>query len=574
MGQRHMEPKPKANGETGAKTGSLVSEGYYRRLLVLSVLSVSMVAIIPLVVMTALNYYQYQEAFHDESIRPVVRFTAIGKLSLEDFLSEHVSALSLVILTESSEDLQDPEALHTLLIRLKRSFGGFVDLGLIDRSGIQVSYAGPYDLRGKNYRDHDWFHEVGLRGVHVSEVFLGHRHLPHFVVAVNFDTHAAASFVLRATIDTDEIVRQISALAAHPSNDAFLVNREGVLQTPSRFYGKALEPCPLPIPPTSTHAEVLETQDEEGTSLIVGYASIERSPFILMLLSRPGSLQVGWLSLRRNLVVFLAICIILILAVVFLGSKYMVSRTRQADLRRAVVYHEMEYTNKLAAIGRLAAGVAHEINNPLAIIGEKAGLHKDLLTLSAELPPTEKMVELLNAVLESVERCGAITHRLLGFAKHMDTRHEEIDLEILLKGVLGFLEKEAGYRNLRVLFDVEDGVQTIQSDRGQLQQVFVNIVNNAFAAVEDGGLIQISIAGAARDRVSVSISDDGVGIPAEDLVHIFEPFFSTKKGAGTGLGLSITHGIVQKLGGQIEVTSRPGEGTRFTVTLPVRREHS
>ena len=569
-----MEPKPKANGLTGAKTGPLVSEGYYRRLLVLSVLSVSMVAIIPLVVMTALNYYQYQEAFHDESIRPVVRFTAIGKLSLEDFLSEHISALSLVILTESPDDLQDSEALHTLLIRLKRSFGGFVDLGLIDRSGIQVSYAGPYDLRGKNYRDHDWFHEVGLRGVHVSEVFLGHRHLPHFVVAVNFDTHAAASFVLRATIDTDEIVRQISALAAHPSNDAFLVNREGVLQTPSRFYGKALEPCPLPIPPTSTHAEVLETQDEEGTSLIVGYASIERSPFILMLLSRPGSLQVGWLSLRRNLVVFLAICIILILAVVFLGSKYMVSRTRQADLRRAVVYHEMEYTNKLAAIGRLAAGVAHEINNPLAIIGEKAGLHKDLLTLSAELPPTEKMVELLNAVLESVERCGAITHRLLGFAKHMDTRHEEIDLEILLKGVLGFLEKEAGYRNLRVLFDVEDGVQTIQSDRGQLQQVFVNIVNNAFAAVEDGGLIQISIAGAARDRVSVSISDDGVGIPAEDLVHIFEPFFSTKKGAGTGLGLSITHGIVQKLGGQIEVTSRPGEGTRFTVTLPVRREHS
>ena len=569
-----MESDPKSSGEAGVRAESPVSEGYYRRLLVLSVLSVSMVAIIPLVVMTALNYYQYQEAFHDESIRPVVRFTAIGKLSLEDFLSEHISALSLVILTESPDDLQDSEALHTLLIRLKRSFGGFVDLGLIDRSGIQVSYAGPYDLRGKNYRDHDWFHEVGLRGVHVSEVFLGHRHLPHFVVAVNFDTHAAASFVLRATIDTDEIVRQISALASHPSNDAFLVNREGVLQTPSRFYGEALERCPLPIPPTSTHAEVLETHDEKGTSLIVGYASIERSPFILMLLSRPGSLQVGWLSLRRNLVVFLAICIILILAVVFLGSKYMVSRTRQADLRRAVVYHEMEYTNKLAAIGRLAAGVAHEINNPLAIIGEKAGLHKDLLTLSAELPPTEKMVELLNAVLESVERCGAITHRLLGFAKHMDTRHEEIDLEILLKGVLGFLEKEAGYRNLRVLFDVEDGVQTIQSDRGQLQQVFVNIVNNAFAAVEDGGLIQISIAGAARDRVSVSISDDGVGIPAEDLVHIFEPFFSTKKGAGTGLGLSITHGIVQKLGGQIEVTSRPGEGTRFTVTLPVRREHS
>jgi signal transduction histidine kinase len=480
----------------------------------------------------------------------------------------------MAILTESPSDLQDQEALGLLLARLKRAFGGFVDLGLIDRSGTQVCYAGPYDLQGKNYRDHDWFHEVGLRGVHVSDVFLGHRHLPHFVIAVSFDTHATASTILRATIDTDEIVRQIRALAAHPSNDAFLVNRKGVLQTPSRFYGEALERCPLPIPPPSTHAEVLETRDEKGTSLIVGYASIERSPFVLMLLRRPGSLQVSWLSLRRNLVVFLAICITLILAVVFLGSKYMVNRTRQADLRRAVVYHEMEYTNKMAAIGRLAAGVAHEINNPLAIIGEKAGLHKDLLTLSVEIPPKERMLELVNAVLESVERCGAITHRLLGFAKHMDTQHEEIDLAILLKGVLSFLEKEAGYRNLEVRIDVEDGVQTIESDRGQLQKVFVNIVNNAFAAVEDGGRIRIEIAGVGQSRVSVSITDNGVGIPAEDLKHIFEPFFSTKKGAGTGLGLSITHGIVQKLGGQIKVTSKPGEGTCFTVTLPIRRKHS
>jgi len=236
------------------------------------------------------------------------------------------------------------------------------------------------------------------------------------------------------------------------------------------------------------------------------------------------------------------------------------------------VYHEMEYTNKMAAIGRLAAGVAHEINNPLAIIGEKAGLHKDLLTFSDELPPKEKMLGLVDAVLESVERCGAITHRLLGFAKHMDTQREEIDLEILIKGVLGFLEKEAGYRNLQVTFHIEESVPTVGSDRGQLQQVFLNIVNNAFAAVDDGGLIKISIANVDPDHVAVSVDDNGIGIAEDDLEHIFEPFFSTKKGAGTGLGLSITYGIVQKLGGQIKVTSKPGVGTCFTVILPVRRE--
>ncbi|MFH1530128.1 MAG: ATP-binding protein [Pseudomonadota bacterium] len=569
-----MQPDSRKHIGASAPVERLASAKHYRRLLVFSVSSISLVAIIPLVVMTAVNYHQYQDAFHVESVRPTARLTANAKLLMEAFLSERVSALSLVIHTEATAELHDPQKLNALLVKMKRAFGGFIDLGVIDGTGKQVSYAGPYDLQGMDYREQDWFHEVGLRGIYISDVYLGHRRVPHFVIAVHSDHDAASNFVLRATIDTDRIVRQISELAVHPSNDAFLINKEGVLQTSSRSYGEALKRCPLPIPPESAQAEVLETRDEGGFPLIIGYAYIERSPFVLMLLRRPGSMQVGWISLRRDLVIFLCISILLILTVVFIGSRYMVNRTRQSDLKRAAAYHGMEYTNKMAAIGRLAAGVAHEINNPLAIIGEKAGLHKDLLTLSDALPPKEKMIALVDAVLESVERCGAITHRLLGFAKHMDISREGIDLEILLKGVLGFLEKEAGYRNLRVTFDIEENLPSIESDLGQLQQVFLNIVNNAFAAVDDGGKIQISMASADAGKVVVSIEDDGMGITKENLDHIFEPFFTTKKGAGTGLGLSITYGIVEKLGGEIKVTSTPGEGTCFSVVLPVRQEYS
>ncbi len=565
---------PQSNDGESPQVGPLVSERRYRRMLLVSVSSISLVAIIPLVVLTGANYHQYEEAFHVESLRPITRFCASAKLSLEAFLSERVSALSLVIQTESPADLQDPQKLNKLLSKLKQTFGGFIDLGLIDGTGTQVSYAGPYELQGKSYAEQDWFHDVGARGVHVSDVFLGHRHVPHFVIAVSFDTDAGAYFVLRATIDTDRIVRQIEALAMRPSDDAFLVNREGTLQTPSRFYGDALEPCPLPVPPMSTQAEVLESRDEGGIPIIIGYAFIDRSPFVLMLLHRPGPMQASWLSLRRDLILFLAISIVIILGVVFGGSKYMVNRARQADLRRAAVYHNMEYTNKMAAIGRLAAGVAHEVNNPLAIINQKAGLHKDLLCRADGLPPKEKMVELVDAVLESVERCGAITHRLLGFAKHMDVQREGIDLEILIKGVLGFLEKEAAYRNLQVTFNMEEGVPTIVSDRGQLQQVFLNIVNNAFAAVEDRGQIGISIANVDSDHVRISIADNGRGIAEDNLKHIFEPFFTTKTGTGTGLGLSITYGIVQKLGGKIDVASKLGEGTCFKVILPVQREYA
>jgi two-component system, NtrC family, sensor kinase len=569
-----MKTPPKINHANGTQPGLLVSDRHYRRLLTFFVSSVSLVAIVPLVIMTAVNYYQYQEAFHVESVRPVARFTTNAKMSLDAFLSERVSAISLVVQTESFEDLKDQQKLNRLLSKMKRSFGGFIDLGVIDEDGNQVSYAGPYKLLGRNYSEQEWFDEVGQRGVHVSDIFLGHRRLPHFVIAVRSYTGSDASFVLRTTIDTERMVRQINSLSVHSSGDAFLLNRKGVLQTPSKFYGKVLEQCPLPMPPVSSHAEILETHDEKGTPLILGYAFIERSPFVLMLLRRPGQLQEGWLSLRRDLVIFMAISIILILVVAFTMSKYMVNRTRKADFRRAAVYHKMEHTNKMAAIGRLAAGVAHEINNPLAIINQKAGLHKDLLSFSESLPPKEKMIGLVDAVLESVERCGTITHRLLGFAKHMDVQREGIDLEILIKGVLGFLEKEASYRNLQISIDTEEGIPTIESDRGQLQQVFLNIINNAFAAVEDAGEIKISIISVDSENVKISIDDDGIGIPVEDLKHIFEPFFSTKGEKGTGLGLSVTYGIVQKLGGQTTVVSVPGEGTCFSVILPVRREYS
>ena len=244
---------------------------------------------------------------------------------------------------------------------------------------------------------------------------------------------------------------------------------------------------------------------------------------------------------------------------------------REASLRRAALMHQVEYTNKLASIGRLAAGVAHEINNPLAIINEKAGLLHDLVGLDDGMPQRDKLLGLVDSILRSVERCKAITHRLLGFARHMDVTSDTIDISALLKEVLGFLGKEAEYRNLDITLSVDDDLPTLVSDRGQLQQVFLNILNNALAAVSDGGRITIHASRLDDGHIAISIADDGVGISADNLERIFEPFFTTKEGIGTGLGLSITYGIVNKLGGHIDVESEPGVGTRFTVVLPTAR---
>ncbi len=554
---------PPAGGQPEKDEESLISRGRYRRILLVAVLSVSLVAITPLLIMTGVNYYQYEQAFREEQTRPMVRFVANGRLALEAFLEERAAAMRFVARDRSHEELSDSVTLSTILEDMKASFGGFTDLGVLDAGGTQLSYAGPYQLEGRNYRDYPWFQEVTRQGTYVSEVFLGYRDFPHFVLALYREMGRGDGFVLRATVDTEYINRLVGGFLAQPGGDVFLVNEDGILQTPSRSYGGVLERARIPSLPYSPQAEVLEVDGR-----LVAYDQVRGSPFTLVMVSPEGALRSGGPALRRNLLVFLGVSVLLILGVVISGSTWMVGRAREADLARAAAYHKMEYQNKMAALGRLSAGVAHEINNPVAIITEKAGLLKDLLLLSETLPPKERMVDLVDSVLRSADRCGGITHRLLGFAKHMQVQTETIEPEQLLREVLGFLEKEAAYRDIKIEFDFPEDPPTIVSDRGQLQQVFLNIINNAFAAVDNGGRIQIGIIEVEGDAVAVWIQDDGVGIPEEHLAHIFDPFFSTKKGAGTGLGLSITYGIVQKLGGEISVQSEVGVGTRFIVTLP------
>ena len=547
---------------------SLISTARYRRLFWTAFFAVSTVALAPLVIMTWINYHQYEEAFREEETRPLVRFVAIGKQSLEDFLEARTAALNYVLLARSHDELGDPATLDEILQNMQVSFGGVIDLGIIEKDGTQVAYAGPFQLEGEDYTDFPWFQEVTRRGTYISEVFLGLRQSPHFIIAIYRETTPGQGYVLRATIDTEYINRLVRTLLHETGGDVFLLDQQGILQTPPLSSGNVLERAPIPSLPLTTQTEVMRIDGEHAEPRTLVYAPIIGSPFTLVMLGPSSSMAAGWPALRRNLLIFLGLSTVVILGVVIWGSKWAVARARDSDLVRAAAFHKMEYQNKMAALGRLSAGVAHEINNPVSIISQSAGLLKDLLVMADAPLPKDRQLELLDSVLKSADRCGGITHRLLGFAKHMHIQAETIDMKELLREVLGFLEKEAGYRDIRVEFEFPEEPATIESDRGQLQQVFLNIINNAFAAVDDGGQIKLGITHNQADFVSVWVQDDGVGIPEEHLTHIFDPFFSTKKGTGTGLGLSITYGIVQKLGGDVAVRSRVGVGTRFVVTMP------
>ncbi len=227
-------------------------------------------------------------------------------------------------------------------------------------------------------------------------------------------------------------------------------------------------------------------------------------------------------------------------------------------------------TEKLATLGKFSAGVAHEINNPIAIINEKAGLMKDLLEISEDSGNKEKFLGIISSILDSVNRCKTITHRILGFARKSDIAFEAFNINNTVKEAAEFMGKEMFYKSIRLEMNLQKDMPPVKSDRGQLQQVFLNLIKNAIDAMEDGGIITIATDLKDKDAVRIAIKDTGCGVPPENLNHIFEPFFTTKeRKKGTGLGLSITYGIIKNLGGNIYVASEVGKGTTFTIELPV-----
>ena len=527
-----------------------------------------LVAVVPLFLMALINYHQYQTALKDEIVNPMRALVNKTKHSFELFLAERLSAVSFIASAYSFEELADSNALNRIFQVMRREFGGFVDLGLIDGSGVQVGYVGPYELMGKNYSEQSWFHELQIRGTYVSDVFMGYRKFPHIVMAVQRRTVQGKPWILRATIDTERFNDLIASMGLDRTSDAFLLNKNGILQTPSKMYGNVLDTFPMALPPVSYEANVIQEKDSQGNEVFLAYTYFVHSPYILSVIKQRGEVLKAWYSLKTELFFLFVASVLVIFFVVFKLMDMLVRRMRECDEKREAAFREMQHSHKLSSIGRLAAGVAHEINNPMAIINEKAGLMKDLMEYAPQFPEKEKFLSLVSVILQSVQRCRSITHRLLGFARRMEVDVEVLDLNEVLKETLTFLEKEALYRNVEIRLQLAEGLPRIASDRGQLQQVFLNLMNNALAAVDDGGEVTITSWEKDVDTDAVSIQDNGCGMTEETLKHIFEPFFTTKGGKGTGLGLPITYGIVKKLGGDIEVHSKEGAGTTVVVLLP------
>jgi two-component system NtrC family sensor kinase len=561
----------------------------YRQLWKHSVLLTIAVSIIPVIILLLLNnyqYHQYKKALKKEMIQEVSQISLSVRQSVKLIFQEYELAINSVFAPFLSDIWEKPNTSELLLQSLAEEIEGIVGVSVRDSQGKVIAQAGS-SLKGDFSKEmkQKWMQGT-VNTIQVREVLTENSTIPFFHVSLKHAHNTNDFYIVTITITSpfDKILFYLRTLE---NIDIFIVNSQGSLLTDSRFYGKIGARFSHVLPHLNREKKTFyETTDFDDHSAIMNSQAVKGTPFhIIVVRQNLESIQ-QWSSLNKKLLILFGISMFFGFFLILSVSSSLVCRIRKADRERIAVIQnvEIEHINKLASIGRLSSGVAHEINNPLAIINEQAGLMKDIISLSEGIPEKENFMDIIGSIDRSIKRCSTITHRLLSFAKHFDVKIENINLSQVIEDIINFIQREAIYRNITLTHSFPDKPPIIESDRGQLEQVFLNLINNAFDAVSDGGLIDISIQDyeneASKSTVStngyfaVTVSDNGEGIAERHLNNIFEPFFTTKKAKGTGLGLSITYGIVEKLGGRIEVNSTVNKGTRFTVILPKKRPHN
>ena len=512
-----------------------------------------------------LNFFQTQVEDHRKLI--------------ERFLNEHTSKLQLIARTHDRDQLLEPGALQTVFDLFNQDQRALTDLGVIGEHGFHLAYVGPYDLWARNYSKEFWFDQVMEKGVYISDMFMGFRKEPHFIIAV---THATGEkkWILRATINTESFRSLVENVRIGKTGEAYLLNEQGVYQTSPRANAAIMDKSSFPIEPyhEGIRVRVLDglknAQGLDRPSQIACKAWLHNPRWLLVVQQDYAEAFADVNHANTWTLVFLHLSAASILVVTVFITRHMITSIKRRDAEADRLNQQLLQAGKLASIGELSAGVAHEINNPLAIILTERQLLLDAVKHAPIADPEfqEQFTDSMNQIDIQVQRCKRITQNLLRFSRRTQSLIETVDLNAFVQEVVDLMEREARTSGIKFFSEPDPGLPPISSDPSQLQQVFLNLITNAIDS-HDGkpyGSIRITtLADPERQMASVKVADSGSGIKPEHLNRIFDPFFTTKTvGKGTGLGLSICFSIVKRLGGSLAVQSEVGKGTEFTILLP------
>ena len=544
---------------------------YYQRLKWNIFVLMLLVVCIPLPIVAGTIYHYYQtfvRASVEENLKGVV---AKRREAIEVFLAERVSYLRTLSRLGALDPKGGQEELAAVFAMIKPLSPTFVDMGIIDAQGRQVAYVGPYDLKGKNYSGTLWFRQVRRQGVYISDVFLGYRNVPHLAIAVRGQSRGAPWY-LRATINTETFKRLMRSSQAGTRRDTYLFkrNRELQLHLGER---EPVDPRTI-VPPPAGSIRVGTVRTVGGHKLLTAAGWLNRGRWLLLVAEDPDSEFVSLFHARRVGLYLFFTSVLLVAVLAYYTALWIVRKVEAADREKDLIQERLAQTSKLISLGKMAAGLAHEINNPLAIISESAGYAMEVMDMAGGDLDQRRRQEIRTALEDIVAeafRGKDITQRLLGFARKVEAKIVEVDINQVAADLLKYYARilaKTGKARLTSRFDPH--LPTIRTDPGQVQQVLINLIDNAIHFTSrSGGKISLSTE-ASPGGVRIRVRDNGPGMPPGVKDKIFDPFFTTKPvGEGTGLGLAICYGIVKKLGGEIYVDSEEGKGATFTIELPL-----
>ncbi|MBU8910881.1 MAG: ATP-binding protein [Desulfobacterales bacterium] len=540
------------------------------------------VPFIPFLLVIGVSFYFFTTALETKTVNSLKRIVEDHCGMIDSFLMERQSDLEFITNTYGFEEINSTKAINTIFENLKNRSGAFVDLGLFDSVGTHIRYSGKYELKGKEYKDEVWFKKVMQTGYYISDVFLGYRNIPHFIIAIR-QVSGNKTWVLRATIDTLFFNTLVSKVRIGRTGEAYILNKNGIAQTVRRSGGIRLlekdhEYLKFPKSENSIHTFI--KSDSEKNKYLYATTLLKNREWLMVVRQEKKD---AYRSLYSAFYINFIIMVIggaFIVVIAIYTTEHILKRIEQLGMEKESLGNQLIRAAQLAEIGEMAAGFAHEINNPLQIIKSEYTLIETIMDEIFDQDGMEKNEDIidiedsLDQIKLQVTRCSEITHAILKFGRKNEIKKQLLRPVIVIPEIISMIEKKAVVGGIEIIKSISEQAPGFMADPSQFQQVMLNLLNNAMDAIEErhgssGGRLSVAVYRKNENRVEIKITDNGTGISPENIEKVFSPFFTTKPvGKGTGLGLSVCYGIIESFAGTMKVNSEQNVGTTFVINLP------
>ncbi len=446
-------------------------------------MSMILVPIIPFILSLGIGYYSFTNSLENSTIASMKRIVEDHRIMIESFLAERRHDLEFILHAYSYEQVSNPEILNRIFQNLQAGSEALTDLGVFDESGSHVAYNGPYALKWKVYREEDWFIRVMKQGYYISDIFLGYRKVPHFIIAVK-KSDGSRQWILRTTIDTQMFTDLVEKVRIGKSGEAYLINMDGILQTNMRSGKKLMDITSDPIRYAEKENEIRTFIDKnkEGEEYLFATTLLKDKEWLLVVRQEKSDAFKSLRIVGNFIIIISMIGFILITAVAFYITDRIISSMKQMDSEKKELGQHLIRSQRLAELGEMAAGFAHEINNPLQIIRSEQALiemNLDEFKKSGLLPPSDSLSEVEDSMSQiklQIERCAGITQAILKFGRQSEPVLQDVDLREFIPQIINMIAKKATVHGIYIIQNISPETRPVYGDPGQLQQVLLNLI--------------------------------------------------------------------------------------------------